>query len=398
MNQPFSILLLAILFTITSCVKEPHQPTPVLSHTLLVYVGTDNNLSGYEQEKLQAIRDGWSGKSTDKVIVYIDKGRGADARLIEISNLLPTDAPREIAAYGEENSASAEVFSRVVRDVKSMYPADSYGLLVFSHASGWLPSGALTNPGKVSPETTSESFVVELEIVPDSIIIDGTDEMEICDFASSIPDGMFDYIVFEGCFMAGIEVAYELRHKTPVIFASSAEIVHPGFAPVYPTSTTNLLNSDIQGFAEQVFDNIQSYSESDPQRSATYSVIHTSGLEALAVFIRDNCDFTQTVNISDIQHFDRLNGYRLFFDFEDYYGKLLQTNEQREELFRLLSVCVVWKASTTAFLTQLSGYNGFKINKHSGMTTYIPQDRFPGLNSRYSELLWSESVFINIQK
>ena len=73
-----------MLLVAASCAKEEILPesTP---HTLLVYVGTDNNLSGLEQAKLQAIRDGWTGKAADRIIAYIDKGRGVDARLIEIS-------------------------------------------------------------------------------------------------------------------------------------------------------------------------------------------------------------------------------------------------------------------------------------------------------------------------
>ena len=34
--------------------------------------------------------------------------------------------------------------------------------------------------------------------------------MEITDFAMALPDHLFEFIIFEACNMAGIEVAYEL--------------------------------------------------------------------------------------------------------------------------------------------------------------------------------------------
>ena len=364
-------ILFAIALSAGSCMTEEREVCPKsASRVLLVYVGTDNTLAGLEQEKLEALRNGWTGKASDRIIVYRDT-YNADARLMEISNLRPSDKVREIATYGKENSASKEVFGRVINDVMSMFPdAESYGLLVFSHASGWLPPGSLNNP---TEPTYSRS-----------IIIDGEDEMKIADFADAIPDGAFDYIVFEACLMAGIEVAYELRDKTPVILASSAEIVHPGFAKVYSASTPKLFEGNIEGFAQDVFDKVLTYDDDKPQRSATYSVIRTAPLTQLAAFVRENCDFDKPVNIAEVQHFDR-TGYRLFFDFEDYCGRLLDTDEQRTRLSQLISDCVVWKQATESFL-------GINILHHSGFTSYIGQPAFAGLNAAYGELDWVKAT------
>lgn len=88
----------------------------------------------------------------------------------------------------------------------------SYGFIVFSHASGWLPQGTLTSPL--------------------SIIMDKKQEMELSDFAQAIPDKTFNYIIFEAYFMSRIEVAYELKKKSDYILASLAEILSPGL-PIY---------------------------------------------------------------------------------------------------------------------------------------------------------------------
>lgn len=392
------LLFLFLALGLCSCADDRHEPEQHAGRVLLVYVATDSNLSGYEQAKLQGLRDGWTGRKTDHIVAYIDKGRGADARLIEISDIAPGGQPREIAVYGTENSASAATLERVIADVVGIYPdAGSYGLLVFSHASGWLPQGLYNqfssgvvpdaaiadNPSAFYPATAPSSR---------SIIVDGDDEMELRDFAAAIPGGVFDYIVFEACFMAGIEVAYELKDKTPYIFASSAEIVDPGFAPVYPSAVSGLFGRDLAGFGRKVFAHTLTYAESNPQRSATYSVISTAALGPLADFVRRNCDLDKNVDIAGIQRFDRLKSATLFFDFEDYYGRLLSTDAQRAELSRLIADCVKWKAATADFMLQSGGYNGFRIENHSGLTAYIPQAALPGLNAAYQNLQWSESI------
>jgi len=377
-------MLVGLVMAVGSC-ADGHGPAPEPSRVLLVYIGTDNNLSGLEQNKLQALREGWTGKSTDRIIVYRDtKDNGA--RLIEISNLSPNDSPHEIAVYGQENSASADVLKRVINDVAELYPADSYGLLVFSHASGWLPQGTLSNG------TLSTRMALGDPASGRSVITDGSQEMELADFADAIPNGLFSYIVFETCFMAGVEVAYELKDKADYILASGAEIIDPGFAPVYAAATSKLFDQDITGFAGQVFDYTLSYPEGDLRRSGTYSVIKTAELESLAGFIKNNCNLSLDINIAGIQHFDRLKDHHLFFDFEDYYIRLLHDESKAEELSRLINRCVVWKAATKEFMTQVDGYNGFSIHSHSGLTTYIRQPRFTRLKLAYSNLSWANDI------
>lgn len=365
-------LWLFIALCFTSCGEHEQSIGTEPTRLLLAYIGVDNNLNTLETEKLNALRNGWTGKPTDHILAYVDKA-GAGASLYNLS-VEPGSEPLLLESYGKENSANAATLSRVINDVLNTYKADRYGLLVFSHASGWLPEGTLYTATR-------------------SIMIDGKSEMELKDFAAAIPDGVFDYIVFECCFMAGIEVAYELRHKANHILASSAEIVHPGFAPIYADATNKLLEGNLSGFGQQVFNHTLTYADNSINRSATYSHINTQALEPLAAFIRNNCDFSQTIVLSDIQHFDRLDGYRLFFDFEDYYSRLLDSDTQRQELSRLIENVVSWKASTSEFMTQQSGYNGFTITKHSGLTTYIPQSRFGYLNDKYKTLEWAENVF-----
>ncbi|MDR0541812.1 MAG: hypothetical protein LBH19_06330 [Dysgonamonadaceae bacterium] len=361
---------LAIVASFTSCEmrEEPFCP-PVSDRVLLAYFGGENNLSGETYQKIEALRAGLSPDKADcKVLIYHDPSNGAPV-LSEMKTKNGQVISDTVAAYKEENSASANVFARVIKEIKETYPARAYSLLLFSHGSGWLPQGALSNP--------------ELR----SVVMDGTAEMEIADFARAIPDKTFDCIVFEACLMAGIEVAYELKDKTEYIFASCAEIVSPGFTEIYPDALHLLLEGNLTAFAAQVFDYFDR--QTGEMRSATFSLVKTDGLSSLATFIAENCDPDLPVDSRAVQQFDRNNTYRLFFDFEDYYSRLLDSSMQRTELRRLIGNCVIWKEATPSFLLYS---NGFYINRHSGLTTYIPQQNFPALNSRYEETEWRKAL------
>lgn len=357
----YATMALTVLFfcSIVGCHGSDDDPVTV-SKVLLVYLASDNNLSSEGYEKLQAIASGYDGALHSRILIYLDSPD-------ESACLYQADgkgAYSLIENYGDENSANATVFSRVIHKVKSMYPQASFNLLAFSHASGWLPAGSFSNPSLRS------------------ILVDGDNQMDFKDFVDAIPDGMFDLIAFDACHMAGIEVAYQLRNKTKYIAAASAEILSPGFTPIYEKHVVDLLSDNYRQFMQQVFAYYNS--KTGYMRSATLSIIKTEGLHELTEFVKDNCDFTKKVQPADIQHFDRGTGY-LFCDFGDYYSLLLDTDQQRQQLQRIIENCVIWKAATPSFL---EGYSGFAIISHSGLTSYIPQDRYPKLNSSYTELDW----------
>jgi len=350
---------------------DPGPPPPEIpGRVILVYMGGDNSLSSETYEKRKALCQGWQSTFDGELFLYCDPGDTTPS----LYQMKETKGEAElllVSSYPEENSASSAVFSRVINEVVCNNPARSYGLLVFSHASGWLPQ---------------QTF-----LQPRSIIIDGAEEMELRDLAAAMPDEVFDFIIFEACFMAGIEVAYELKNKTEYIVASSAEIVSPGFTPVYGQILDYLYKPkpDLMGVVQTVYNYYSN--QTGYLQSATYSVIHTPALEALEQWIR-SMDFDvseEATDLSEVQHFDRYASYRLFFDLEDYYTRLLTSEAERKELERLIKDCVPYKVATNHFM---EGMNGFEIRQHSGLTTYIPQKKFPYLNEKYQKLKWKKMI------
>lgn len=388
-----AVVLSAVLFS--SCINEEYEgPDPDLpARTILVWLGGDNNLSDETGRKIEALRQGWT-YTGNKCLIYQDSRDGA--RLLRLRGgcrTTPTPYVEIVREYGAENSASPATFARVLREVADEYPADSYGLIFFSHASGWLPAGTLQNPQKQRKHSRSIG-------VDDGGT--GRAEMEIAEFAAAIPDGMFDFIVFETCLTAGVEVAYELRGKSDYMLASAAEIVSPGFTPVYPSALRLLCNTAVETrTALEAFGhawmNYVATNYTGARRSATLSLIDIDETSPLAARTQAalRTRSAEAPDLSRLQHFDRPGSYGdspalpRFFDLDEWVEEVADPDEY--EAFRAqLERTVVWKAATETFM---AGQNGFTVRRHSGLTTYVEQDAFPDLNQAYRRLSWSGAVY-----
>ncbi|WP_407430019.1 clostripain-related cysteine peptidase [Arcticibacter sp.] len=375
--------LLCVCLVFSSCEKEEPciPPDEIPLRTVLCYMGGDNNLSYEVAEKVGQLQAASIGRHC-RLLIYQDT-RDANPSLSEVvTEKNGVNTVRVINEYEPSNSADADVFGSVLREVADRYPSQSYGLVLFSHASGWLPEHTYHTPALRSGTPALRS-----------IVIDNRAEMELPAFAAVIPDGMFDFIIFEACFMAGIEVAWELKDKADYIVASSAEIASPGFTNSYSTALPLLFEpvADLTGFVRAIEADYRT--RSGDYASLTLSVIQTKGLDALAAALRAHllkgenefAEHGEGRSHACIQSFDRGNN-SLFFDFGDYFERLVL---DAHSLQTALSQCVVYKVATPDFMPS---YGGFEVKSHSGLTTYIPQEKYPNLNEAYKELKWYKQL------
>lgn len=375
-------LLLSLLFALflVSCKNEEDEPVvnPTAERTVLVWLAGDNNLSSEVPRKIAAIARGYAATNqTDtRLLVYSDR-RNDYPQLVEIT---PQGELKILATYPAHNSASPETLNRMLSEMMSAAPAKKYGLIVFSHATGWLPKGALEHP----------TDYMNQKSLTRTIFDDNGEQMPIADFAAALPC-RFDYIVFENCFTAGVELAYELRDKTDRLLVSSAEILSPGFEEIYATSLGLLMQPepDLKGFARSYLDYRESMTGNS--RSATVSIINTSAIPQLADLVRSieaTAAPLDEARLPQMQRFNR-HDYTLFFDLEEYLE--LRAPDRVNEIRAVISSAVEYAASTATFMPG-SSYNGFYIRRHCGLTTYILQSAFPDLNEEYRRTTWHQAT------
>lgn len=397
MKRPYRIrLLIAALSAavlLGSCRKELEYPVPGPVRTVVAYVAVDNDLDTDLSGKIAALAQGRRNALGGELLVYADAPSGA--RLLRA---LPDGNMETVAEYGTENSASADVMGRVLREAMASYPADGYGLLFVSHGSGWLPYGTLQRPSRSMGWDDNAG---------DGSPAEGTHtEMELDAFAAAIPDGSLDFIVFEACLMAGAEVAYALRDKAECMLASSAEILSPGFTPVYGSSLKYLLDASrpaaecLTVFGQAYMNHVATLQ--GVHRSATLSVVDLREMEPLAARAAGLLPLSDRESdiTSGLQHFDRPGSYGdrparpRYFDLGACVRKYASPAEA--ELFRAqLERTVSWAAHTERFMVSgddYGRYNGFDIADHSGLTVYLPQPEFEALNEAHRRTEWYRAV------
>ena len=157
-------MVMAVLFSV-SCTKDdaPHYP-----HASRVYMAGDNSLGGYVWDNLDAMRRGMaSAPAGSRTIAYVDTPDG-NPRLLEV-----TSSGTQILYTwpSVHNSASAATVCEVVSLVRTLAPADRYGLVLWSHGLAWMPSwatGYLTRSkariGDIWPQTKHDGAASETSV------------------------------------------------------------------------------------------------------------------------------------------------------------------------------------------------------------------------------------------
>lgn len=368
--------LIVLCFLLSGCHKDDDRitsapkpvPVPEPRRTVLVYMIADNSLNKWVDDNLNKMMRSYDGH--ENLVVYVD-GYNGDPRLVKLvmydDGLVREDTVR---VYEERNSASPEVLRQTIEEVCAGFPTESYGLLLWSHGTSWLPSDGRTR----------------------AFGQDGGDWMELNDLAAAIPDRRFDFILFDACYMASIEVAYALRNKTNYLIASPTEVVEDGFPYNDIVSSFWGGEEDYRKICGKFF----AYYDSQPgiKRSATISLLKTEGLERLAGATRNIIQGKEEqiagLDLSAIQCVDRrgaLYWYDVLYDFDDFISHMSPTDEQYEEFGDALNKVILFEAHTPSFFGEVY-YRTF-----CGLSCYIPQSSHPGLNAFYDDLDWKKTVY-----
>ena len=220
----------------------------------------------------------------DHLIVYVD-----DKALPRIYEMKKDEAAMQLVdlspvyTYKEDvNSASAAQLQCFVRYVKQHYPAESYGLVMWSHALGWIPS-TYTKDKANDGMAKRRAFGLDNEQNSYDGRLNGY-QMGIEDMAMALEaEGGVDFILFDACFMQCIEVAYALRNATRYLIASPAEIPGPGAD--YSTMVPAMFQKE--DYVQQMLSAYYAAYETRKDYGIVISSIETAYLDAFVVDMRD---------------------------------------------------------------------------------------------------------------
>lgn len=374
------IFVSVVLVSLMSCRKdEPTPPTPPspteASRTVLVYMAANNNLGSNRFDAMDiaemqtAAAKGHIG--TGRLLVYQAPYNKAPLMLDVRKDAIDTLKVYDRNTMSVEAARMAEVFA----DVEKLAPAADYGLVLWSHGTGWIHDGIETG-------FRQKSFGEE-----------NGKKMNTSTLAAVITEAPIDFsfLYFDCCYMMSIECLYELRNAVPLIAGSATELPSPGMP--YDLNVARFFatpNADIVGAATNTYETYDSYSGID--RTCTMSVVNTDGIASLAEAARaiyEACGGGLPEGYEP-QRFSYISVAACkYFDFKDYMHELCARAgraDLAEAFDKAFDDVVLYSAATPRL------WNSLDLDRHNGISTYILRDASSISTGNYNQLSWYADV------
>lgn len=374
----FTLLIISVL--LFSCQKEDSENKPTESQDItLVYMIADNDLASYAIKDINEMERGFTPNGRDKLLVYIDTYASAGLPHHPVLLEIVPDQSDEIKSkilysYSEQNSADKHVLASVLKDAFSYYKGNNSakGLILWSHGNAWLPEGCHietdSKNGKIPTQAIFKSF--GKDNVPTASV------MEISDLAEALHPYRFEYILFDACFMASVEVLYELRHSAQFFIASPAEILADGF-PYHKVLPYLMGDLQLEKATQTFYD---SYAERQGvYQSATITLIESRYLDDLALLCKKivaSFASSKILQLSNLQQYSR-NKEKLLFDLKQILSQEPNFLSETQNLWQKL--CKV--ELHTASIANMSLFNC------NGLSTYLFNQN-TSLNEFYKSTSW----------
>lgn len=373
-------LVVACMVMLSACVRldTPHPRS--FTRTVLLYIACDNNgLRTYAESDLANLIKGdlpVRVSRDEALLIFLDNGDGAPTLHRYYSAASGVVYKELVKLYDSGfNSADPDNLRIVLDDADTFYPSERRGLILWSHGTGWLPEGYYSNP-EAREAAGVKSFALE-----------GNSEMDIRDMAEAITRH-YEFILFDSCLMATVEVAYQLRDKADYLIASCAEVLVDGFPYADIVSDffydhTGLGAGGLRNICEKYYDFYNA--RTGIYRSATVSLIDCSRLDELAALCRQiygahKEEMAQVVP-STVQRY-YTGDKHWFYDLDDYVRKFADGSEYAA-FSELMASCVPCKFATEKILGVIT------VRNHSGLSTYIRHADAPVLDAYYKTLDWT---------
>lgn len=387
-NMKYLVILYLSVFVLLfgSCHKDDDFINEKVSRTVLVYIAADNTLRNFSAADVEEMIEGMSEVDSRyyNLIYYIDNG--ISPKLVK----LETDEKKQVTqkvlmTYTQRNSVGINEMKEICSYVFSRFPADSYGMVFWSHGEGWIPS--------LNPATRWVG----------QDISNGTKELNIMDFHRVLQESVphLDFLLFDACFMQSVEVAYELRDCADYFIGSPTEI--PGVGAPYQKIVPAMF--EIQNPEQKIAKAYYEYyadpslytgtlsrwwKATDPWTAGvSISVIKSETLGELAnvtnQILPQYIQNKSVIPISKIMCYDK-RSTAYYYDFDNLMKSLPLIESEYDYWKKAFDAVVVYWKTTDKNYSNDRG--SFSMVGSSGLSSYIPTLFNTSLNDSFHSMQW----------
>lgn len=408
MNKFF--ITIVSLFTLCSCHSDDapeEEPIKKAKRTVLVYMAAENNLNSYATDDLNEMKTGsFSLDDEQNLIVYIDKANSSTSPILaRVKNGTLVDS----VFMKEALSADPTVLENVIKYTKEHYPAKSYGLVLWGHASGWIVSNSdsisaaqsRAYGGSTGNNSSSGSGKYWMNIVPMAKAI-----------TNAMGTDLLKFVIGDCCSFACVEVAYELRNITEYVIGSPAEIPDMGapFDLIVPDmfkETDNFYEDIIDHYYNFYIDTYKTvpnvYYNRVPGDLSGYSVplaaIKSSELENFAsatakilTTIADKVSKGGSLDLENTMYYGIYGGYRYSHDILNVLGNNASTADFNTWLLtynNTVPYCLYsknWMTNFSKLMTEMLAFTA-EEDDCGVFSMFFPSNYYTGTNPSWNEAI-----------
>lgn len=385
MLKHFFLLLFSII-VLASCggnddPVDPFVPTKT-KNTLFVFMPYTANNNGYNslyenlkinlEDMEQAIKQE-KGLGNSQLIVFISESIKT-SHLIYIGYNKGKCQRDTLKTYTDYDYTTSDGITSLLTGIKQMAPADNYSMIIGCHGEGWMPK----------PKSTQTRYFGGTAI-----------PIDISDFNEGIKNaGMkMNFILFDDCYMSGMEVAYQLRESSNYLIASTSEMM--GYGIPYHLILKYMLadTPDYKAICEDFTNFYRTYKSGiQPMPYGTIAVTDLNYAEAMAIYMK-KLNSTHTFDINkiddlqdlDVQHFTPT----VYFDFGSYLRVLCGDDAAAyAEATNILKDLVPYKG-TTGKIFSLAGQSELELKEFSGLTISDPSINSRAIEKKKQTAWWN---------
>ena len=395
-----SLLITVLLFSFSSCCETP-IPEPEIERSVLIYMAANNNLSSYSFSNIEMIKNGGFIPAHGNILIYQD-APGASPRLFRLTKNGDEIVEELVEEYSSsERATDPTVLTRTLNRMQELFPAKNYGLILWSHANGWVPAHTFSSPIPSLSAIYSLPSGIRMEDLPVVKTFGEANRpggggydvgMELNQLAQAIAASFcrLSFIVFDCCLMGGIETLYALRNVADYIIASPTEIMGSGFPYHLLMQPLFLPTADLAGVCNTFYN---FYNEQDGYfKSATIALYRTQFLPELTDILRSLfAKYREELSRFSTANMQRFANTNIYYDLDQFISRLVSQTDY-EAFKNVLDKVVTLKRNTDFFFSNVTSAGFIPVNHYGGISTYIPLASQSSLVQAYKETEWNKAV------
>lgn len=392
----YLLTMICTVVLLVSCDDDgsTQHPINVADRTVIVYMSAENNLSSYASDDINEMVAASKLLSENvNLVAFVDRSsRNTLPYILKIRNGEKV-VDENYNCAEDFYSCDPERMHEVLEWIMEQYPANSYGLVLWGHASGWLiESDTIANDNMWK---TPVKRAYGIDSGEDLLDGDGSKWINVPSLAKVLEalPAKFKFIFADCCNFQTVETAYELRNVTEYIIASPAET--PVIGAPYDEIVPYMFSTD-DDFYCKIADGYNSMVINGNDR-VPMSVIRTSEMVNLAEASREMMQLLAGKEILDTKNLIYYRGYgsvKVMLDINDLMMRNVGMNEAYDRWKEALDRAVIYRAMSGKWLTDRFVSFDFNMteDRFGGVSVFIPQSLYDtrgyDYNSTIRQMQW----------